>query len=568
MPTIQAKEHQIKDVFSNEYAFSIPPYQRPYSWGVDQAEALFDDLVEASTGFSPGNMKHLVSPYFLGSIVLIKDDKSPESEVIDGQQRLTTLALLLSALRVAFDDPKQKQTFARLLFEEGDSLVGTKDRCRLTLRERDHAFFEKNVLRDNALDQFAKILAGPKLPDPQKKIATNCALLVDLVKKLPLEARDSLAAFLLQQTYLVVVSTADLDSAFRIFSVLNDRGLDLTVADILKADIVGKIPADQQEVYVERWEDAEETLGTDHFAELFPHIRMIYGRAKLRKTVLEGFRESVTTISQPRRFIDEELLPYTDAYSWILEATYSSSSAAMDTEINQKLRLLKRMGDTDWIPATLQFAREHKNSPGELATFLKDMERLVACLWLLRADVNERIARHGAILKAMEAKVDLSDTSSPLQLTPEEKTNALTVLNGNIYEISPKPKRTMILLRLDELLSSGEATYEYDRITVEHVLPQTPPEESEWTKWWPDANQRSAVVHTLGNLALLNRSQNSAAKNWAFETKKNKYFAGQTGTSPFAMTTEVLWAKDWTPEIYQERQIRFRSKLAQAWRLE
>ena len=88
MPTIQAKEHQIKDVFSNEYAFSIPPYQRPYSWGVDQAEALFDDLVEASTGFSPGNFKHPVSPYFLGSIVLIKDDKSPESEVIDGQQRL------------------------------------------------------------------------------------------------------------------------------------------------------------------------------------------------------------------------------------------------------------------------------------------------------------------------------------------------------------------------------------------------------------------------------------------------------------------------------------------------
>jgi hypothetical protein len=553
MPTIQAKEHQIKDVFSNEYAFSIPPYQRPYSWGVDQAEALFDDLVEASTGFSPGKMKHPVSPYFLGSIVLIKDDKSPESEVIDGQQRLTTLALLLSALRVAFDDPKQKQTFARLLFEEGDSLVGTKDRCRLTLRE---------------LDQFSKILAGPKVPDPQKKIATNCALLVDLVKKLPQEARDSLASFLLQQTYLVVVSTADLDSAFRIFSVLNDRGLDLTIADILKADIVGKIPAEQQDAYVERWEDAEESLGTDRFAELFPHIRMIYGRAKLRKTVLEGFRESVTSISQPRKFIDEELLPYTDAYSWILEATYNSSSAAEDTEINRKLRLLKRMGDTDWIPATLQFAREHKNSPAELATFLKDMERLVACLWLLRADVNERIARHGAILKAMEAKVALSDPSSPLQLTPEEKDNSLTVLNGNIYEISPKPKRTMILLRLDELLSSGEATYEYDRITVEHVLPQNPPADSEWTKWWPDEAQRAGIVHTLGNLALLNRSQNSAARNWAFETKKNKYFAGQTGTSPFAMTTEVLRAKEWTPEIYHERQIRFRTKLAQAWRLE
>ena len=113
------------------------------------------------------------------------------------------------------------------------------------------------------------------------------------VRKLAPEQRDALAAFLLQHTYLVVVSTADLDSAFRIFSVLNDRGFDLTAADILKAEIIGKIPEVEQQASVEAWEDAEEELGTDRFSELFSHIRMIHGRSKLRKTVLEGVGESV-----------------------------------------------------------------------------------------------------------------------------------------------------------------------------------------------------------------------------------------------------------------------------------
>ncbi len=568
MPTIQAKEYLVRQIFSNEYAFTIPRYQRPYSWGLEQAEELFRDLVEASAGFVPGDSKRQNAPYFLGSIVLIKNDQKPDSEVIDGQQRLTTLALLLSALRVAFDDEKRKKTFAAFLFEEGDSIVGTKDRCRLIIRERDHTFFEANVLRHGTLDHFAGLLAGA-LPDPQKKIATNCARLVELVKGLSPEARDSLAAFLVQQTYLVVVSTPDLDSAFRIFSVMNDRGLDLTVADILKAEVIGKISSTaEQDAYGERWEDAEAELGTTRFAELFSHIRMIYGRSKLRKTVLQGFRESVTSINEPKKFIDQELLPYADAYAQILDANFESAKADLDEKINWHLRLLHRMGDTDWIPATLQFIRQNQNDPAKILTFIQDMERLAASLWITRADVTARIDRHGLLLKAIGDKSNLSDPASPLQLSAEEKANVLRLLAGNIYEMTPKPKRTMILLRLDDLLSSHEASYQVERITVEHVLPQTPPADSEWIKWWPDAADRDRVVHTLGNLALLNRSQNSAAKNWDFEKKKKGYFDGKTGASPFVITTEVLRAKTWEPHIYVERQDRFLATLSKAWRLE
>ena len=84
MAKIHGKEQRIGEVFSAAYAFSIPPYQRPYSWGREQANELFDDILAASREFS----KKPDDPYFLGSIVLIKEETKPESDVIDGQQRL------------------------------------------------------------------------------------------------------------------------------------------------------------------------------------------------------------------------------------------------------------------------------------------------------------------------------------------------------------------------------------------------------------------------------------------------------------------------------------------------
>ena len=83
MPTIHAHEHAIRQIFSNEFAFAIPSYQRPYSWGIDQAAELFGDLLVASEGFSPSaaGAATEATPYFLGSIVLIKQEQSPESGV-------------------------------------------------------------------------------------------------------------------------------------------------------------------------------------------------------------------------------------------------------------------------------------------------------------------------------------------------------------------------------------------------------------------------------------------------------------------------------------------------------
>jgi uncharacterized protein with ParB-like and HNH nuclease domain len=100
--TLTAKEQSLAKIFSDDYVFTIPGYQRPYSWGTEQAEELVGDLLSALAD-APAQLSD-APPYFLGSIVLIKADAIPDTTVVDGQQRLTTLTLLLSAIRATVKD--------------------------------------------------------------------------------------------------------------------------------------------------------------------------------------------------------------------------------------------------------------------------------------------------------------------------------------------------------------------------------------------------------------------------------------------------------------------------------
>jgi uncharacterized protein with ParB-like and HNH nuclease domain len=126
---IQATEYPIYKVFSNDFVFSIPLYQRPYAWTTEQAGELLEDLLSAlGEGSEPIDN---VNPYFLGSIVLIKGDK-PSAQVVDGQQRLTTLTILLAALRTLVQ-PQFANALTELLYEKPNPLWGTPAHYRLTL---------------------------------------------------------------------------------------------------------------------------------------------------------------------------------------------------------------------------------------------------------------------------------------------------------------------------------------------------------------------------------------------------------------------------------------------------
>lgn len=557
MAKIHGSEKRIGEVFSKDYAFSIPPYQRPYSWGVQQAGELFDDILTATRDAAkkPGD------PYFLGSVVLIKDETKPEADVIDGQQRLTTLSLLIAVLLKTLP-PDDTGEMKSLLYEKGSRIMGTKDRYRLQLRDRENPFYEQYVLKCASFDSLAA-LDPVQLTDPRRRLRENLLLFNTRVSALSVSERQALATYLVQETYLIVVYTPSLDSAFRIFSVLNDRGLDLSVADILKAEIIGALKESSRDAYTQKWENAEEDLGTIAFTELFSHIRFIHAGKKQKTTVLNEFREFVKAKEHPKAFIDDELTPYADALEQIRHQGYASTSHA--EEVNLALRRLARLEERDWTGPALLFHSRHSGEPAKLKAFYNDLERLACIMWVLGYDVNGRLERYGRLIEAIRSGADLAKNDSPLQLNLEERVDADMALDGEVYTMGRK--RSMILLRLDELLSSGEARYEFPLITVEHVLPQTPPAECQWIKWWPLEKVRERDVHRLGNLVLLNRKQNASAKNYEFEKKKRSYFATKDGGSPFMLTTQVLAEDEWTPDVFERRQKMLLQKLKDAWRL-
>lgn len=555
---IHGSEYTINKVFSDDFAFEIPHYQRPYSWSIEHASELLSDLL-ATLGTDDAPIEE-TPPYFLGCIVLIKPDGTVDSKVVDGQQRLTTLTILMAALREAIEDKSAAGDLTQFLYAKGNKMLKTSDRYRLLVRDRDRDFFQKYVQQDGGLQRLMKV--DPKQLESTSQLNTwgNGVFLLDRAKKLPEATRQRLAMFLLNRCVLVVVSSPDLDSAYRIFSILNNRGLDLSHTDILKAEIIGNLPEAESEEYSEKWEDAENDLGVEDFKELFAHIRMIYRKQKMRETVLKEFREFVIPTHKAAALIDEVIILFSQAFAEIKRANYESTSKA--EEINGLFGWLNQIDNFDWMPPAIRFLTDHHDEPAALLKFFTHLERLAAVMMVLRVDITKRIERYGKLLTWMSSK-DPYGTDSPLLLTDDERTRALTALNGPIYTLKSVPN--YVLLRLDGLLSEGEASYAHKIISIEHVLPQTPEEDSDWAMSFPDDEEREAWVHRLGNLVLLSRKKNSSARNYDFEKKKTKYFTTGGKASPFALTSQVIHEEEWTPEVLEARQKDLLGKLKKLW---
>jgi hypothetical protein len=555
---LQAAESTIGEILSDRYRFTIPRYQRPYAWTTDQAGEMFADLLSAA------KCEHKLEdsdPYFLGSIVLVKEEGDAGAEVVDGQQRLTTLMTLLSVIRLGVPDV-YAASLQKRLFQQGDPIKGTLDQPRLTLRDRDQPFFEKQILDLGAVAQLDGVGLAP-LTDSQRNLVQNAQLFRDRLAQLTEPECTRLVRFIDGYTYLVTVATQDFDSAYRIFTVLNERGLDLTHSDILKSEIIGTIPDEAQDAYTAVWEHEEEDLGRQGFSELFGHIRMIFAKTKARETILKEFRESVLSkYPDKRTFINTVLVPSSDAFEAITHGSYAAESGA--SEINHLLNALNMIDNTDWVPPAISFLSKNGGDDAAVLIFLRDLDRLAASMHIRRLDVSQRIERYGRLLKEIETGADLAAPASALQLDDGERQRTRQVLDGDIYPILRL--RMYVMRRLDEALSSGGVTHDYSIISVEHVLPQNPGASSTWRQTFTD-EQRAVWTDRLANLVLLTRRKNSELGNREFSEKKIRYFTGGSGVSPFAVTTQVVTEESWTPEVLRRRQTAAVAALGELWRL-
>lgn len=563
--TLEAQDKLIRELFEGSYQFEIPDYQRPYAWTTEQAGELFDDLI---TAMQDAKTSDTTSQYFLGSIVLIKNGREPKSLVVDGQQRLSTLTMLFAVLRETM--PHAADDITEFIYKKGKASLREENEYRLTAREEDADFFRDNIQKPGGIAQL--VASTDKLEDSQLRYRENATLLLDKAKALSPADLSALWQFLATDCSLVVISTPDLEAAYRIFSVLNNRGLDLAPMDIIKADVLGRIrraPAGDVKSpdYAKKWSQIERKLGRDAFGDLLGHIRTIYAKQKQRATLVKEFQEHVTDeYKDPTDLVNKVIEPYAKVWGFVRKAKFKATER--EEAINEYLSCLNRVDFKDWVPPALVYFKRFRQHPKLLTEFFQRLERLTYFLLVTKVGVNERIETYAELTKEIEPETFKGDPTAltALELTDAQKRKFVAALDGDIYNDLPRARMALVL-RLESLLRAPGVKLQ-NAVSLEHVLPQTPAEGSDWLRWFPDENEREAWTHRLANLVPLDRNKNSSAGNYDFAKKKNVYFNNKHTESPFILTQQVRSKEKWTPAVQIERQKRLVGALKKHWDLE
>ena len=600
---IEATDRRVGAILNGQdFFFSIPEYQRLYRWGKAECSDLVNDLWNHLDDYPNAEIAD-IPEYFLGNIVLVRangNNGNNRYDIIDGQQRLTTLTILFSVLHFLEDDDEMRAALANRLRTAGDAANGIAPQALLTVREAMREVFE--IIQDpqdghrtdffNAEDTLHDILQrGPT--EVEETVRANACHMLDLFRSRLPEAnaqqqRHRFIRFLNQRCTLVVAITDNVDAAMRVFTVMNSRGLDLAPTDILKPEILGAGEAQGQEL-ARRWEEIEEGLGRDDFQNLFSHIRFIYGRDEIRGSLVQRFRtqvlEGLDADNPARHFMGQILEPYAHAFELASEPRrafdHISGTGGHDQAlgIRQILENLNELESDSWKPVVM-FAfrlREQNPAPGwnRFLEMLRRIEAIAFSLALRRASKSERAQRFGGLIEAIEAAWENPDHALPgaFALTDGEQQETLAALDGPIYRRRNMAKA--VLLLLDRDMAEGGANYDHRTISVEHVLPQTLPEGG-WNggddEIWggnaaPTEQDHAEWLHRLANLVLLSRRRNAQAGNWPYARKKENYFFANGPATPFVLTNGLQVVEAWTPNVLQERQNRLMGMLQNRWGL-
>jgi hypothetical protein len=543
----------ISQLLSKPYLLNIPVFQRPYSWGREQAEQLLDDLMEAAGLGLDGATD---PDYFLGAVVLMDAPgmettkltpkmTQREFEVIDGQQRLVTLMTLFAVLRDLEPDPRTSvaKLVQKMLVARQGSRFFSKERFRLHLGGRERTVFEENILQPGSTPlPFESAASVPEatLLDVRDRFR-------GILAALSARARKSLADFIATRCYVVVIVGTDIDRSHQMFVVLNERGKKLQRHDILKSDILSRLSTGDIGWAGRMWDDMSLALGDD-FEAFFGHLRTIFGYG--RYPIVSGVRRIIRDSGGSEAFFKDVFLPYAKAYTLIRQG----GEGVLPGDMPKLLGYLNRLPDSDWAPAAILALKGWQQNPDQAAFLLGEIERLAILTRLLCSGSGKRVRRFADLIKVMRSDEPLSAAHPILQMTRDELRSIAFHLR-DLHKRNAKVCR-LLLLRLSDEMGDTSLRIDPDLYTIEHVMPQRPSASSTWRQNVPSAEERGELVDCLGNLVLITQQENDKARNASWSEKREIYGKTASDAAPLlAITRDVLDQREWRrPEIEAREQ--------------
>jgi uncharacterized protein with ParB-like and HNH nuclease domain len=248
VPEFESQTLTVGALFSQEKFYRVPSYQRPFSWDPDNFEDLILDARNADRN----------AQYFLGTIVLHKDGEGTLA-VVDGQQRLTSLLILLACLRDALQNKNYKDGIQEKIMQQQRVIDGIPERIRLEVRER--YIFQSIVVEGGGT---LKELDVSDWTTSQKRYYEAASIFHEHIDDLTEVQRQELVTFINQKCVVISLQADSFDQAFRLFEIVNDRGKQLRRIDVLKSINISPDVVTQETVrnrIAQRWEETENALG-------------------------------------------------------------------------------------------------------------------------------------------------------------------------------------------------------------------------------------------------------------------------------------------------------------------
>lgn len=530
MLKLHVVQKTIKDLFQDEESdFLIPDYQRPYAWGETECQTLWDDIFnfaipdDGRTDFDSNNK------YFLGSIVTFKN-KDGKKEVIDGQQRLTTLMLLLRAFYSRLEHMKDdetnstRQNIEQCLWKTDEFGKPNKEALKI----------DSEVATDNDKNEFLNLLrTGDASKDQKSRYAENYRFFQGLIQNFINDFSKYFAHLptrIMKNCILLPIEAESQDTALRIFSTLNDRGKPLSDADIFKAQFYNFYSSKlgNKDDFIEKWKELEglcekifpSASGTP-MDELFTRY-MYFARAK------RGIKSSTTEAL--RKFYEKDsyaLLKNENTLSdLIILANFWNDISNQDKDRFSE-RVLKRLFVLHYAPNGMWryivsvYFMQNKDKSGMLedSAFYEFLNKIIGFIWtyaITNPGVNA--LRTPVYTEMINIVKNQPVTFDEFKFDSEQVKNMFSNFSFNNARPITKSMITWWAYQIDKQeLMPLEPVLE-----IEHIYAR-----NRYDKEPSLIDKRN--LDSLGNKTLLEKRINIRAADYRFADKK-KYYLGFTNS--------------------------------------
>jgi uncharacterized protein with ParB-like and HNH nuclease domain len=499
---MQAKETKLQDIIEGTKQYVIPLFQRTYSWTTKEWEILWKDLVELSEAENPRT-------HFIGSIVNMPTVSVPEGVakylLIDGQQRLTTIFILLMLLR-----DKARETHNGRFADEINNTL-------LVNQYKDGSDYFKLMPTQVDRQSYQNLIKGNP-NEVENQITRAYVFFEKKLKQIEIEPEKLKKIITSYFSVVSIVLDAD-DNPYLVFESLNAKGRPLTQADLIRNYFFMRIHVDSQEdVYQAYWQPMQTALNDD-LTEYIRHFLMRSGNIIKQGDVYYALKENVST-SNAIEYL-KELKKFSVFYQRLKYPEFEP-----DLDLQKHFQRLNRIEVTTAYPLLLNFYNnyaEKKINKSDFVVILKTLENYLIRRFVCNVASNQLNKIFPTIYPAIISKYPdniVEGFKSVLQSRGYPKDNEfyLRFRETKFYGGGDRVVKTKLILETLEESYAHKEEVLFDNLTVEHIMPQT------LSEWWQKQlgedweETHDLFLHTIGNLSLT--AYNSELSNDDFPQKK------------------------------------------------